>query len=226
MHLKTISAMANVIPKDVPSMAPKIIATAIVCCSLTTIFVALRIYTRLRIIRVKGWDDYAALIALPFCIAQGSVICMATRYGVGLHMWDLPIDLEVHFSMWLFITGFVYLPSLLAYKMSILFLYLRIFSIEKVFRYCTWLVMFITFGYLFSNLGLQILTCQPIAKIWTPEIPGHCITEMNKPYYAYCSLNFITDLLIFALPLPMVWRLKLSLKEKVEVSAIFMLGSL
>ena len=99
MHPKTISAMANVIPKNVPSITPKIIATAIVCCSLATIFVALRIYTRLRVIRVRDWDDYAALIALIFNIAQGFILCMATRYDVGLYMWDLPIDFAEHITM-------------------------------------------------------------------------------------------------------------------------------
>ena len=161
-------------------MAPKIIATAIGCCSFATLFVALRMYSRLRISRSTGWDDYAALIALPFCIAHGVVLSTATRHGVGMHMWDMPMDLLEQFSMWTFITGLFYSPSLLAYRMSILFLYLRIFSIENVFRYCTWLVMFITFGYLISNLGTQIFTCQPIAKIWRYEIPGHCIATRNS----------------------------------------------
>ena len=206
-------------------MAPEIIATVIVCSSLATIFVAFRIYTRLCINRSTGWDDYAALIALPFCIVYSVVLTISTRHGVGLHTRDLPQGLEDQFQMWAFITGTIYLPSLLSYKMSILFLYLRIFHVSKLYRYCIWLVMFITFGYLFSNLWTQIFTCYPVAKYWRTELPGHC-NFTTKPAYVYGSLNFITDLMIFVLPLPMVWRIKLSLKEKFEVSVIFMLGSL
>lgn len=165
MHFKTISAMTNVISKNVFSMIFEIIAIVIVCCSFITIFVALRIYTKLRIIRIKNWNDYAALIVLSFCIVQSFVICIIIRYDVDLHMWNLSINFEVHFSMWLFIIDFVYLSNLLIYKMSILFLYLRIFNIEKVFRYCIWLVMFITFDYFFNNLKLQIFICQSIVKI-------------------------------------------------------------
>ena len=164
------------------------------------------------------------MITLPFCILYGLFLGISTRYGMGLHTWDLPAGLEEQLQMWIFIAACIYIVSLLGYKMSILFLYLRIFHIDKVFRYCTWTMMFITFGYLFSNLWTQIFSCQPIAKYWRPETPGHCVNWV-KAFYAYGSLNFITDLLIFVLPLPMVWRLHLSLKEKIGVSMIFLLGS-
>ena len=206
-------------------MASEIIATSIVCCSLATVFVALRIYTRLRIIRSLGWDDYAALITLPFCIVHGVLLSISTQYGLGLHMRDLPMALFQQLQMWTFIAAFLYLSSLLGYKMSILFLYLRIFNVEKVFRYCIWFVMFVTFGYLFGNVWTQLFTCQPIAKYWKSEIPGHC-THTQKFPLIYGSLNFVTDLLLFVLPLLMVWQIQLSLREAVEVSVIFILGSL
>ena len=216
--------MADVVPKDVPSRAREVITTAIVCSSLATIFVVLRIYTRLRINRLVSWDDYAAVITLPFCIVYGLFLGISTRYGMGLHTWDLPSGLEEQLQMWIFIAASIYLLSLLGYKMSILLLYLRIFHIDKVFRYCTWIVMFITFGYLFSNIWTQIFTCQPIDKFWRPETPGHCIDSIVA-FYVFGPLNFITDLLIFVLPMPMVWRLQLSLKEKIGVSTIFLFGS-
>jgi len=216
--------MAASLPTGVPSRANEIIATAITCSILSTVFVAIRIYTRSQINRAIGWDDYAALITLPFCIAYGVLLSISTRYGMGLHAWDFPGDLREQYQKWIFIASCTYLTSLLGYKMSILFLYLRIFHVDRIFRYCTWTTMFITFGYLFSNFWTQIFGCQPITKYWKPETPGHCILTL-KADYGYGSLNFITDLLIFVLPLPMVWRLQLSRKEKIGVSVIFMIGS-
>ena len=52
---------------------------------------------------------------------------------------------------WIFIASTTYLVSLFGYKLSILLLYLRIFDINKTFKFCTWAVIFIVFGYLFSN---------------------------------------------------------------------------
>ena len=217
--------MAYIVPKDVPSIAPQIIATATVCSLLATIFVALRTYTRLRINRSIGWDDYAALFALPFTIAYNIIQCILTRYGAGLHTQDVPRGLIEPLMKWTFIGAGVYLPSLLGYKISILFLYLRIFSVSRVFRCCIWLVMFITSGYIFSNFWTNMFVCQPIAKYWRPQTPGHCISVATD-IDVFTSLNFITDLMIFILPLPMIWRIQLSLKEKVGVFMIFILGSM
>ena len=214
------------LPTGVPSRAHQIVATAIACSVLSTLFVASRIYTRSRINRAIGWDDYIALVTLPFCIAYGVIISIATRHGIGLHARDFPSEfIGEQCQKWVFIAECIYLPSLLGYKMSILCLYLRIFNVNRPFRYCTWAVMLITFGYLFSNLWTQIFGCRPIAKNWIPDLPGHCILT-PKADYGYGSLNFITDLLIFVLPLPIVWRLQLSSRDKLGVSVILIIGSM
>lgn len=211
-------------PTGVPSRAPQIIESSIVCSILSTIFVALRLYTRFRVQHAISWDDYAALITLPFCVALAALLAVSTRYGAGLHVWDFPSDLMEQYTKWNYIAFCTYLPALLGYKMSILFFYLRIFDVSRAFRYSTWAVMFITCGYVFSNILTQLFGCRPIAKNWKPDLPGHCIMFFTADYF-YGSLNFITDLIIFVLPLPMVWRMQLSRKEKIGVSVIFMVGS-
>jgi hypothetical protein len=119
----------------------------------------------------------------------------------------------------------IYLISLFGYKMSILVLYLRLFAVNKTFRYVTWLVMFFVGGYVFSNLWTQIFGCSPRSKYWIPDTPGHCI-NYTKAGLAYGSMNVFSDLVIFILPQPIVWRLKLSRKEKAGVSLIFMSGAM
>lgn len=126
---------------------------------------------------------------------------------------------------WINDADMIYLVSLLGYKMSILVLYLRLFAVNKTFRHLTWLVMFFVSGYLFSNLWTQIFGCSPRSKYWNPDIPGHCI-NYTKAGLAYGSMNIFSDLIIFILPLPIVWRLKLSRKEKAGVSLIFMSGAM
>ena len=119
----------------------------------------------------------------------------------------------------------VYLVCLLGYKYTILLLYLRLFGVDRIFRYITWAVMFFVFGYLFSNFLIQIWGCTPIEKYWKPTTPGHCIV-LIKSVYAYGSMNFISDLFIFVMPLPMVWRLQLSQKAKLGVTLVFMGGAM
>ena len=128
-------------------------------------------------------------------------------------------------SQWINDADMIYLISVLGYKMSILILYLRLFAVNRIFRYLTWSTMLFVVGYLSANLFTQIFGCSPRSKYWNPDIPGHCI-NYTKAGLAYGSMNIASDLLIFVLPLPIVWRLKLSRREKAGVSIIFMSGAM
>lgn len=126
---------------------------------------------------------------------------------------------------WINDADMVYLVTLLGYKMSILILYLRLFAVNRTFRYITWSMMFFVCGYLMANLWTQIFGCSPRSKYWEPGTPGHCI-NYTRAGLAYGSMNIISDLLILILPIPLVWQLKLSRREKVGISVIFMSGTM
>ncbi|KAL8894621.1 MAG: hypothetical protein Q9192_004176, partial [Flavoplaca navasiana] len=132
---------------------------------------------------------------------------------------------ESAYVKWINDANMVYLVTLLGYKMSILILYLRLFAVNRTFRYVTWSMMFFVCGYLMANLWTQIFGCSPRSKYWEPSTPGHCI-DYTKAGLAYGSMNIISDLLILILPIPLVWRLKLSRREKVGISVIFMSGTI
>ena len=125
---------------------------------------------------------------------------------------------------WDYASSYLYLLSLFGYKFSILLLYLRLFGVSDRFRYSTWAVMFFVFGYLFSNLLTQIFGCTPIQISWE-VVSGHCYNR-RAAGFAYSSMNIISDLLIFVLPMPMVWRLRLSRKGKLGVMLVFMGGGM
>lgn len=119
----------------------------------------------------------------------------------------------------------IYLVSLLGYKVSILILYLRLFAVNKLFRYATWSTVLLVTAYLGANLFTQIFGCSPRSKYWLPDTPGHCI-NYTKAGLAYGSMNIFSDLVIFILPLPIVWRLQLSRREKAGISVIFLSGAM
>lgn len=114
--------------------------------------------------------------------------------------------------------------TMFGYKITVLLLCLRLFGVNKNFRYITWALVLFVFGYLFSDLLTEIFGCVPIPKAYQPEIPGYCIDSI-KAGLVYGSMNIASDLFIFALPLPMVWRLQLTIYEKLGVSFIFMNGA-
>lgn len=115
--------------------------------------------------------------------------------------------------------------SLFGYKQTILLLYLRIFGVNRIFTRCTWVVMFIVFGYLFCDFWTQLFGCIPPAKFWNPDLPGHCF-NFRAVDLAYSFINIISDFLIMLLPLPMIWRLQLKWKGKVGISLVFLSGAM
>lgn len=195
-----------------------IVVICIVSSVVSSLLVAIRVWTRTFISHSMGRDDYASLVTLLLCIVYGVLIGLGTNYGFGWHTADMSPDLYVAFNKWNFISSFFYLGALFGYKFSILLLYLRLFSVNKYFRYCTWAVMTFVFGYLFANFLTQLFGCTPIVEHF-----GHCVLS-TRVGLAYGSMNFISDIFIIVLPLPIVWRLQLSRKEKLGVTLIFMSG--
>ena len=123
----------------------------------------------------------------------------------------------------MYISSVMYLLSIYGYRLAIMLMYIRLFGVSKPFRIATWILLTFVTGYLFCNLLTLIFGCTPIPKYWKPDLPGHCI-DLNKADYAYGSMNVGSDFLLFLLPLPMVWQLNLSRKEKFGVFLIFMSG--
>lgn len=134
-------------------------------------------------------------------------------------------ELKSSHNQWIFLSSTMYLPSILGYRLALLLMYLRLFGVSRSFKYATWAVMFFVTGYLSSNIITLIFGCTPVVKYWKPDLPGHCIVLIQADY-AYGSMNVVSDLLLFLLPIPMVWQLRLSHKEKIGLILIFMSGIL
>lgn len=117
----------------------------------------------------------------------------------------------------------MYLPSILGYRLAVLLMYLRIFGSSKPFKFATWAVLVFVTCYLSSNIITLLFGCTPMAKYWKPDEPGHCI-DLVKADHAYGSMNVVSDVLMFLLPLPMVWQLRLSRREKLGLVLVFMGG--
>ena len=77
-----------------------------------------------------------------------------------------------------------------------------------------------------STTFVDIFGCHPIEAAWNKTILGaHCVVPQTL-YMATAGINLTTDIIILCIPMPLVWRLRLSTKRKIAVSFIFILGAL
>ena len=65
--------------------------------------------------------------------------------------------------------------------------------------------------------------CTPREKLWNPSVPGYCFSS-RKLGLASGSINVISDFSILILPVPIIWRLQMSKKRKVGITAVFGIG--
>ena len=109
-------------------------------------------------------------------------------------------------------------------KLSILLLYKRAFSITSM-RYAIYVVGFFVLSSSISNALSFTFSCTPLARSWNIEIPGHCV---NQPLVIMLAslFSFFTDFAIYIMPMPVIWRLQLALRRKVELTLVFAVGGL
>lgn len=108
-------------------------------------------------------------------------------------------------------------------KISILLFYHRIFVYRR-FRQVNGVAIGFLVCYMIATTLVGIFSCIPVKASWDFTVePIRCIDE-NMFYIASASVNVFTDVLILVLPLPIVWKLKISKAQKIAVSFIFALG--
>lgn len=113
-------------------------------------------------------------------------------------------------------------PRKLTLAPAVLFLYHRIFP-SRTFRNVLLAVGAIVFSWAMSAFFPSIFSCYPIEKTWDSTIPGRCI-DYGIVTLAIGILNVIMDFAILGLPMPLVWKLRMSTRRKAYLSAIFGVG--
>lgn len=118
----------------------------------------------------------------------------------------------------------IYHPLIAITKLSLCFQFIRIFVIGHDARF--WTIqgfLWINMMYYLSCFVVSIFQCNPIAKNWNPTLPGHCVHYKAFPTGIF---NMLSDLGMLLFPLFCTWNLHLSTKRKMQVSAVFFVGTL
>ncbi|KAH6719578.1 hypothetical protein BKA61DRAFT_447194, partial [Leptodontidium sp. MPI-SDFR-AT-0119] len=66
----------------------------------------------------------------------------------------------------------------------------------------------------------------PVAKNWDLTITKGKYINVSKILLAHGSINVVTDVAMLVLPMALVWKLKVKIKQKVALVSLFITGSL
>lgn len=86
--------------------------------------------------------------------------------------------------------------------------------------------MFFVSGYTIGLFFAVMFACHPINKNWDITVTGGSCVNQPVLYFATAAVNIASDVILFVLPLPMVFKLQLPFKQKIGLMGIFTIGSL
>lgn len=109
-------------------------------------------------------------------------------------------------------------------KFSILLLYSTLFPVKWFVRTC-FAVMAVTTAYFVIVFLEAFLLCEPVQFNWDKTIEGSC-SGQRYAFLATGIVNLLIDVFIVVLPMPLVFRLQMSIGRRISVAAMFSLGAL
>ncbi|KAL5116624.1 hypothetical protein ACEQ8H_005502 [Pleosporales sp. CAS-2024a] len=207
-----------------------------VLVALATVIMVARLRVRLSQKANNQMDDWTACAGLVVLWSIAGVIIAGTAKGAfGKHTLQDPetgesmisqSDLDDIEYMWIVLIlgvlsiGFV--------KLSVIFLYRRIFTISRMFNVYSMILIVLVVVWTLGFLAANIFMCgtHPSAA-WTSHalLLKYCY-DSSPATTVRMLTNVIMDLLIVLSPMPIVWRMRMSVTQKVQVTGIFALGFL
>ncbi|PLB49360.1 hypothetical protein P170DRAFT_182674 [Aspergillus steynii IBT 23096] len=208
---------------DPDSRIDRDVAICLVFSVLAFAAVGLRFWIRLQTKRCAWADDFAALSSAVLGAAYTGIAVGQTRWGLGTSAAYFPIENAVPFGKIQYAGGPVYTLALLGFKVSLLSSYLRIGGFIQAYKVTIIVVIVAVVCNQLIFTFLLLFACRPIAKQWDMTIPGKCINTVAS-YYALAGTSLGFDLLIIALPLPVLWGLRLRLRQRIALLVIYAVG--
>lgn len=148
--------------------------------------------------------------------------------GIGRHMAVLLAKdpgMVKNYLILLYALEWCYVPSIMLSRMSVVILYLRIFT-EKWPRIACWFVMAFLASYCTSTLIAAQVQCRPFNYIWDKNIEGGKCFDLILWYQLTNIPNIVADVMIMALPVRTIWSIKASRARKSGIAAVCLTGSM
>ncbi|KAK9643769.1 hypothetical protein V6Z96_008469 [Aspergillus fumigatus] len=186
------------------SQGPFVVGISIAFAVVTFVVICLRMFARVVVLNHVGMDD-------------------SVKKGLGSHLDDVDKSNLPSYSFVVWLSSMFYLACLGFIKTSVCWFYTRIG--DKTLTRMSLIMMGIVGTQATVFVMVAAFQCRPIPKAWNTSLPGQCV-EINIFYLANAALNILTDLLTYSLPIKVLLRLQMPVKQKLALGFILCLGLL
>ena len=202
-----------------------ILATCILDTVLAVIVVALRMVTRVRVVRNLGWDDYTILCAIVGHLIGLGLVVAQVHYGFGRHRAYLSQREYTEFLKFSYGEWIQTFQTLMFTKISICCLLLRIPVQRYILRPLQGAIVFLVV----TNIILTFLwcfQCHPVRGAWDKQSPASCFTDAQllRIIISQAIISIISDVVFALSPLVLLWSVQIELRVKAGLCVLMGLG--
>jgi len=204
------------------------------CMAVAAVFIILRLYAKISITKMYGWDDVWCILAFAGLVAHDAVSISLLAPGkgriLGGHMWDIKaLDITKATLQKTLASVCLYAVAALFVKLSILCLYLRLFKVKTTVR---WLIYggmaACSILYTASVISNMILFVPPPGQPqtlagWSAKAAA-IGNNANHLAIFQGAFGTLSDIYLLVIPVQSILVLNLPLAKRIGVSLIFMTG--
>ncbi|KAF6824337.1 hypothetical protein CMUS01_10283 [Colletotrichum musicola] len=193
--------------------------------AVTLIFVVLRIYTRVFIVRSYGIDDHVYVLAFAFLVFYSLFTTISALYGFGQSMADIanPDD-AVRAVLFEAIGQTFAVVGMAVAKWSLGLFLLRLVN-TRWHKIAIWVSMACLMGASISTCFVFWLQCTPPRYLWDRRVPGgFCSIDSTPVSMLLCILCVLVDFFYAVFPWFFIWGLQMKKREKIVILTSLSLG--
>lgn len=157
-------------------------------------------------------------------------ITLVVVFEYGKAKADIPTDIRT--STWplklSYINQIIFKLTTPLCKLSLCLLYRNMCSTStdrtiRMTRLAIWSTIYLILGAYSSAFLISIFQCTPISKTWNKKVDGTCI-DLVQFRMSTAALNLVTSILVIAIPIPALVKLKKHRPEVKQLIGLILLG--
>lgn len=154
---------------------------------------------------------------------------LAIKVRPEKHLFTCPLSTDTVFThQWQALATATYISNMMLIKLSIGVFLLRL-ATQRRYRWTIWGSMGIIASMSTALFLWDIFQCNPVAAQWDYTIPNYTCASASQVVtvaYILSVLNILSDWLYALLPIPMLWKARMTPQAKITVSVVLGLGIL
>ncbi|KAF2134806.1 hypothetical protein P153DRAFT_329534 [Dothidotthia symphoricarpi CBS 119687] len=178
--------------------------------------VAVKLFTRVRIVRVVGWDDVFIVFSLILSIAASSFAHYSAHLGFGRPMaavqTEFGQDRLVVTARWQMIGYRAFsFPNI-----SIVILVCQLLDPKPLRTRLLYGMTILQILFAMITVVITFVQCTPTQKLWDKTLPGTCWDPsiLNNFSYWLCAYTTLTDFVLAIVPVVTFWKLQMKQSTK------------